>query len=255
MKALAFASRNMKELLRDMISYIFCLGLPIVMLIVMTLINRSIPQMEGAPQVFNIEKLTPAIAIFAMTFLMLFVCIRVSSDRSSAFLTRLYASPMKSSDFIVGYIVPFAVTGVFQTVITYFCGEMIALIVNGESLPVGYMLLSIPLLIPSIVLFIGIGIIFGTFFNAKAAPGLCSAVITAVAILGGIWMDIDTMGDGWKTVCSCLPFYHSVQYARYAMVGNFDDMLTPLLICTAFAVVIFTVSVMAFSFKMKSDKK
>ncbi len=255
MRAMAFSARNMKELLRDIISYIFCLGLPIIMLVVMTLINLSIPQMEGAPKVFNIEQLTPAMCVFAMTFLMLFVCIRVSSDRSSAFLTRLYASPMTSSDFIIGYVLPFALTGVFQTIITYACGEVIALIVNGESLNIGYMLLSVPLLIPSIVLFIGIGIIFGTFFNAKAAPGLCSAVITGAAILGGIWMDIDTMGDTWVTVCSCLPFYHSVQYARYAFVGNFSDMLVPLLICTAFAVVIFAASVIAFAFKMKSDKK
>ena len=255
MKSITFAVRNMKELLRDFISYIFCLGLPIIMLVVMTLINQSIPQMEGAPKVFNIEKLTPAMAVFAMTFLMLFVCIRVSSDRASAFLTRLYASPMKSSDFIIGYVLPFALTGIIQALITYLCGEVISLIVDGQSLNIGYMLLSIPLLIPAIVLFIGIGIIFGTFFNAKAAPGLCSAVITGAAILGGIWMDIDTMGDGWKTVCSCLPFYHSVQYARYAFVGNFSDMLTPMLICTAFTLVIFTASIIAFAFKMKSDKK
>ncbi len=61
MKSITFAVRNMKELLRDFISYIFCLGLPIIMLVVMTLINQSIPQMEGAPKVFNIEKLTPEI--------------------------------------------------------------------------------------------------------------------------------------------------------------------------------------------------
>ncbi len=254
MKAMAFAARNVKELLRDIISYIFCLGLPIVMLVVMTLINLSIPQQEGAPKVFNIEKLTPAMAVFALTFLMLFVCIRVSSDRDGAFLTRLYASPMKGSDYILGYVIPFALTGIFQVIITYICGEVISLIVDGASLNIGYMLLSVVLQIPSIVLFIGIGIIFGTLFNSKAAPGMCSAVVSAVAILGGIYMDIDAMGGGWKTVCSILPFYHSVNYARYSFVGDYCSMLIPLLICSGFALVLFTLSVIAFSMKMKSDR-
>ncbi len=255
MKWIAFAQRNQKELLRDPISYVFCLGLPIVMLIVMTIINQSIPAVEGAPQVFRIEQLSPAIAIFAMTFLMLFVCIRVSSDRSTAFLTRLYASPLQSSDFILGYVLPFVLTGLAQIVITYAASEVLALIVNGESLPIGNMLLSVPLLLPSIVLFIGIGILFGTFFNAKAAPGLCSAVITGAAILGGIYMDIEAMGSSWKTVCSCFPFYHCVRYARLAMAGEFGDMLLPFAICCAFTAVIFIASILAFSFKMKSDKK
>lgn len=254
MRAMAFTSRNIKELLRDPISYVFCLGLPIVMLIVMTLVNESIPSVPGAPTIFTIDKLTPAIAIFALTFIMLFACIRVSSDRADAFLTRLYASPMNGSDFIIGYTLPFGIIAFAQVIITYISGEIIALI-KGDSLDIVNMLISLPLMIPSIVLFIGIGIIFGTLFNAKAAPGVCSAVITAAAILGGIWMNIDSMGEGWKNVCSCLPFYHSVKYARLAVSGDFPDMWKPFLICTAFAVVIFVVLVIVFTFKMKSDKK
>lgn len=254
MKLLAFSSRNIKELLRDPISYVFCLGLPIVMLITMTLINNSIPDVEGVPTIFKIESLTPAITIFALTFIMLFSCIRVSSDRSSAFLTRLYASPMKSSDYIIGYTLPFGLIALFQIVITYIAGEIIALI-QGESFNILNTLISVPLLIPSAVLFIGIGIIFGTLFNAKAAPGICSAVITAVAILGGIWLDIDSLGDSWKNICSCLPFYHCVQYARKALSGDFNGLWGNFLICTAFALVIFIIAVLVFSSKMKSDKK
>ncbi len=254
MRVMAFTSRNIKELLRDPISYVFCLGLPIVMLIVMTLINDSIPVVPGTPKIFNIEKLTPAMTVFALTFIMLFACIRVSGDRSSAFLTRLYASPMKSGDYIMGYTLPFGIIALFQIIITYTSGEIIALI-NSKSFDIINALLSVPLLFPSMVLFIGIGIIFGTILNANAAPGVCSAVITATAILGGIWMDIDTMGGAWKTVCGCLPFYHSVKYARFALEGNFTDMLNPLLICSAFAALIFVIAVLVFSMKMKSDKR
>lgn len=255
MRWTAFASRNIKELIRDPISYIFCLGLPIAMLIIMTLVDQSIPHdVPGTPQIFGIIQLTPAIAVFGMTFIMLFACIRVSMDRSEAFLTRLYASPMKGSDFILGYTLPFGMVAVVQSLITLISGYIIALI-NGDSMNIGNILFSVLLYIPSFILFIGIGLIFGTLFHAKAAPGICSAVITAAAILGGIWMDIDSMGGGWKDVCSCLPFYHSVKYARCALNGDFSEMITPLLITSGFAVVIFVIAVLVFAGKMKSDKR
>ncbi len=268
MRALTFTSRNIKELLRDPISYVFCLGLPIVMLIVMTMVNASIPEPEIPEQaaaffdtssmqttrVFNIEMLTPAIAVFGLTFIMLFGCIRVSSDRSGAFLTRLYASPMKGTDFILGYTLPFGFISLIQIAITYIAGGIISFIVKGEGFNILYMLLSLPLFIPSIILFVGIGIFFGTLLNDKAAPGVCSAVITAAAILGGIWMDIDQMGGAWSTVCGCLPFYHSVKYARCALAGDFNGMWLPLLITSAFALVIFVCAVVLFSHKTKSDR-
>ena len=268
MRALVFTSRNIKELLRNPLSYLFCLGLPLVMLVIMTLINASIPKPDipaGAEAfadtsamqtttVFNIDKLTPGIAVFGLTFIMLFCCISVASDRTSAFLTRLYASPMKSTDFIIGYTLPFAIVACGQIAITYIAGEIISLIVNGESFNIGYMLLSLPLSIPSIILCIGIGIFFGTLLNDKAAPGVCSTFITAAAILGGIWMDIDSMGGAWVTVCSCLPFYHSVKYARCILAGDFGGMVLPMLITAAFALVIFAASALLFAHKSKADK-
>lgn len=254
MRTRALVIRNIKELLRDPLSYMFCLGFPIVMLIIMTVINQSIPNMPGTPQVFSIEQLTPAIAVFGLTFVMQFTCIQVSKDRASAFLTRLYASPMKSADYIMGYTIPLVIIGISQLLITYICGEVIALIM-GTSLDILNSLLSVVILIPSILLFIGIGFIAGTLFNDKAAPGVTSIFITLVALLGGIWMDVEILGGVWKIICEVLPFYHSVKSARLTVAGDFENMVTPFLICIAFTVVIYVISVFVFAMKMKSDKK
>ncbi len=268
MRAMTFASRNIKEILRDPLSYIFCLGLPIVMLIVMTIVDSSIPASpvipEGVPipegtamtpTVFQIHKLTPAITIFGLTFLMLFSCLRVSSDRSGAFLTRLYASPMKGTDYVLGYIIPFGIIALAQIVITYIAGDIIALATGKDAFNILYMLLSVILFIPSVLMFLGFGILFGVLFNDKAAPGICSAIITAVALLGGIWMDVDQMGGIWLSICNKLPFYYSVKAARMALSGDFGNMLIPLLICSLSGLVIFALSVFVFVKKMQSDKK
>ena len=91
-RVLAFADRNRKEILRDPLSYIFCLAFPLAMLVVMTLVNASIPK-ESGMTVFRIDNLAVGIAVFGQTFVMLFTGLTVSKDRSGSFLVRMYATP------------------------------------------------------------------------------------------------------------------------------------------------------------------
>ena len=62
MRTLVFAGRNFRELLRDPLSYIFCLGFPVIMLIIMSIVNKSIPA-EAGMTIFNIENLSSGIAV------------------------------------------------------------------------------------------------------------------------------------------------------------------------------------------------
>ena len=64
MKSKVFAIRTWKEIMRDPLSYIFCLGFPLVMLVIMSIIDKSIPA-EAGMQVFRIRNLAPGIAYFA----------------------------------------------------------------------------------------------------------------------------------------------------------------------------------------------
>ena len=54
-RVFAFTRRNIKELLRDPLGYIFCLGFPLVMLIIMSVVNTSIPKGANGPSVFEID--------------------------------------------------------------------------------------------------------------------------------------------------------------------------------------------------------
>ena len=62
-RTLVFAKRNMIEMSRDMLSYIFCIAFPIVMLIIMTLVNESIPA-ESGQTIFRIDNLAGGVVIF-----------------------------------------------------------------------------------------------------------------------------------------------------------------------------------------------
>lgn len=250
-KIKAFSVRNFKEIIRDPLSYIFCLGFPLVMLVIMTLVNDSIPP-EAGMTIFRIDNLAGGIAVFGLTFLMLFVCLSVTKDRSGAFLTRLYATPMHSGDFIAGYIFPTFLLAVIQIFITLIASYIVSLITGIDINPLG-LLLSAVSLIPAVILLISCGLLFGTLFSEKAAPGMCSIVISLASFLGGVWFDAEGTGGVLFDICKVLPFWHAVKAARMACALNFDGYLPHLLITAAYAVVLTVAAIFVFKQKMKAD--
>ena len=67
-KILNFSKRNLKEILRDPIIYIFCLIFPLIMLILFQIINKYT---GGNTPMFELSSLLPAIIMFSYTFVML----------------------------------------------------------------------------------------------------------------------------------------------------------------------------------------
>ena len=251
-KIKAFSDRNRKEILRDPLSYIFCLAFPLVMLIIMTIVDSSIP--KEAATVFHIDSLCAGVAVFGQTFIMLFTSLTVSKDRSGSFLVRMYASPMTSKDFTIGYIFPMFIISTVQSIIIYIASFIISFITD-VSLNVGGMLISLIALIPSSIMFIGFGLLFGTLFNEKSAPGICSIIISLGSFLGAIWFDADSTGGVMLKICKVLPFYYCTKSARSAIKLDFgaDIFIIPIIIVIASATVIGLLASLAFKSKMKAD--
>ena len=251
----AFSMRNLREMLRDPLSYIFCLGFPLVMLIILTLVNRSIPP-EAGQHSFEIQYLTPAIAVFGQTFVMLFTALTVSHDRGGAFLLRLYATPMKAKDFVLGYIFPMLLIAFVQSVITFCAGKIIA-VINGDAFSAAAALAGIVSLLPSALMYISLGLLFGTLFTEKSAPGLCSVIISLNSFLGCVFFDADAAGGIMLTICKCLPFYYCTRTVRSAFVSGIavsaDTFWIPLLITVLAAVIAMLAALYAFSRKMLAD--
>ncbi len=252
-RVIAFSRRNFKEILRDPLSYIFCLGFPLVMLIIMTLVNESIPA-EAGMVIFRIDYLSGGIAVFGLTFIMLFTCLSVAKDRAGAFLVRLYTTPMRSGDFIMGYIAPVMVIALAQVLIT-FAASLVVSLITGVELSAAGQALALLALIPSAVMMIGFGLLFGSLFGEKAAPGLCSIVISLASFLGGVWFDPDGTGGVLLKICKALPFYHSVYAARCAAALNFEVFWGHFAVTAAWALVITVAAVLIFKAKMKAETR
>lgn len=252
-RTLNFAKRNLMEISRDVLSYIFCAAFPIVMLIIMTLVNSSIPK-EAGMTIFRIDNLEGGIIIFGQTFVMLFTAINLAKDRGGSFLIRLFATPMKSSDFTNGYILPMILVAVVQAVISLIVAVLIALIVGVEIKLLGF-LFVLAAMLPSALMFIAIGIIFGTLFNEKAAPGLCSIIISLGSFIGGIWFDVEGAGGVICKISKCLPFFYCTKTVRSAIKLDltWETFGLPIIIVSASAIVLSILAVFCFKKRMKAD--
>ena len=98
MRMINFAKRNFKELIRDPLGLVFEIALPLFLLFIFQ-------QFDIPAENYRLENFTPSIILFGFSFITLFTATLIAKDRTSSFLIRLGASPMKSSDFILGYII------------------------------------------------------------------------------------------------------------------------------------------------------
>ena len=243
MKALTFAKRNTKEILRDPINLGFGLGFPLVLILLLSIIQANIPV-----ALFEIGHLTPGITVFGLSFMTLFSATLISKDRGTSLLQRLYTTPLKPLDFILGYTLPIIPISIMQSVICY----IIALILGLDiSLNI---LLALVLIIPISLLYIAMGLLFGSILTDKQVGGICGALLTNLsAWLSGIWFDLELVGGAFKKIAYALPFVHAVELERAALSGNFGDILSHLGVVLAYAVVTLALAVLLFLRQMKKQ--
>ena len=253
-RTIHFAKRNFKELSRDPLGYIFCIAFPIVMLIIMSIVNESIPK-EAGMTIFRIDNLAGGIIVFGQTFVMLFTAILVATDKDTSFLMRLYSSPMKSSNFTNGYFIPMVLISIVQSVVTIIASVIIALIGGVELKPLG-LLLTIATAIPSALMFIAIGLIFGTLFNEKSAPGMCSVLISLGSFLGGVFFDAEATGGTMYKICKCLPFIYCTRLTRRSIKLDLDmeHFVLSFVIIAAVAAVFMLLASTLFKSRMNADR-
>ncbi|HZJ80577.1 MAG TPA: ABC transporter permease [Dysgonamonadaceae bacterium] len=247
MKILLFAKRNTKEILRDPINLFFALGFPIVLLLLFSVINSAIPT-DANNTMFSIEKTAPGIVTFGTAFFALFSGMLLSKDRTTSFLMRLFASPMTAMDFLFGYTLPLLIMAMAQGSITFLVAALLGLPLSINTL------LAVLIVLPIAILFVGFGLLCGSFLNDKAVGGICGALLTNIAgWFSGVWIPLDLIGGVFKQIAEVLPFYHSVEAAKEAISGNFTGIIPHISVVLLYAVVFYGLAVLAFRHKMHSQ--
>lgn len=245
MKALGFAGRNAKEMLRDKLTLIFGIGFPVVLMLLLSLIQRNIPV-----ALFEISHLSPGIIVFGFSFISLFSGLVIAKDRSGSFMLRLLTSPMKASDFILGYTLPLIPMFIAQSIICFIVAFALGLEINLNAL------LCLVVLVPAGIIFVSLGLICGCIFNDKQVGGICGALLTNIsAWLSGTWFDLKLVGGIFEDIAMFLPFARAVEAGRAALRRNYSEIMSHLIWVIVWAVLVYILAVFVFTMKMRSDKK
>ena len=242
MKLFTFTIRTAKEILRDPLTVIFGLGFPLVLILLLSAIQANVPV-----SLFEISSLTPGITVFGLSFMTLFSATLVAKDRESSLMQRLYTTPLKATDFILGYMLPIIPIAVVQCLICY-----VVAIILGLKVTVN-IIYAILLIIPISVFFIALGLLFGSILNVKQVGGICGALLTNLtAWLSGVWFDLKLVGGVFEEIAGFLPFVHAVELERAVLSGNYSDIFSHLWWVLGYA---FGALVLAIAFFLRQMKR
>ena len=231
MRMFTFSQRCAREILRDPLNILFGLGFPLVLLLLLSAIQANVPV-----ALFEIRHLTPGITVFGLSFLTLFSATLIARDRETAFLQRLYTTPLKPADYILGYLLPMIPIAILQSAACYLTAIPLGLPVHGN------ILLALFALIPIAVFYISLGLLCGSVLNIKQVGGICGALLTNLsAWLSGVWFDLELVGPVFQKIAKALPFVHAVELERAVIRGNWAEgfpHLLPVLIYAALVTVL-----------------
>ena len=227
MRMLMFAKRCAKEILRDPLNLMFGLGFPIVILLLLSAIQANVPV-----DLFEIASLTPGITVFGLSFITLFSATLIAKDRESSLLQRLYTTPLKSLDFILGYMLPVIPIATAQSVLCYFVAIALGLPITIN------IIYAILMIIPITIFHIALGLLCGSLFNVKQVGGNFGALLTNLsAWLSGVWFDLKLVGDTFGKIANLLPFVHAVEAEKNMIVGNLTEALPHIYPVIGYAIV------------------
>ena len=241
MKGLAFSKRNGLEVLRDPLNLLFGVGFPVALLLLLTAIQKNIPV-----AMFAIERLSPGIAVFGLSFMTLFSATLIAKDRGSSFLQRLYTTPLTARDFILGYLLPLLPISIAQSAVCYAVAALLGLEVTAR------LVTSVLCTLPAALLFVSLGLLCGSIFTDKQVGGICGALLTNLtAWLSGIWFDLGLVGGAFQKIAYLLPFVHAVEMERAVLGGDYAGAVRHLWWVAGYAAAVTAVAVFAFLRQMK----
>ena len=243
MRMLNFAKRNFKELIRDPLSLIFQIGLPIFLLFIFQ-------QFDFLGDNYKLENFTPGIIIFGFSFISLFSSTLISKDRSSSFLIRLGTSPMKPSDFILGYTLSLVPIIILQDVLFFIVACLLGL---NFSINI---LFTILISIVISILFIALGILIGSLVSERGTGGLGSVIVQLVCFTSGMYFPKELVAKEFALICELLPFESCYNIIKGILNNKLDIISTQnIIVFTVYTTIILILAIVTFKKKMISDNK
>ncbi len=243
MRILNFAKRNFKEIIRDPLSIIFAIILPLFLLFIFQ-------QIKIPNDTYNLENFTPGIMIFSFSFITLFSSTLIAKDRQTSLLIRLGISPMKPIEYILGYMISFIPVILLQDILLF-----VLAIILGFPFSIN-IIWTILVSVIIAILFLGIGILIGSLVSDKAASGISSIIVQLVCFTSGIYFPKELLGNTYSKICEILPFDSALVIIKGILNNNYETIkLQNIIVFCVYTVTFIILSAIIFKRRMISDNK
>ncbi|MEY2364212.1 ABC transporter permease [Lysinibacillus capsici] len=244
MRVAAFATRNHKEIVRDPITLLFGMGLPILLLGLFSVMQKNMPL-----ALYEMNNLAPGVIVFSFSFLTLFSGMLLGKDKSSSFLMRIFVSPLSAADYILGYMIPLLPIALLQTFVCLATAMFLGLPFNKSIL---FLILVLLMISP---LYISFGLLFGTLFTDKQVGGIFAIFVNVTTWLSGTWFELDMIGGTFQKIAQLLPFVHAVDAARAILYAEYANVFYSLIVVFGYTVIMTILAIFMFKRKMQGSTK
>jgi ABC-2 type transport system permease protein len=189
----------------------------------------------------------PGIAVYGLMILIATAAEIIAGDREKGFLLRMFTTPARPSDFILGYSLPFIPVLIVSALVYLGVGMALGLTVVGNLGHVFLIFFLIGLCA------IGIGMIVGSLIKSESQAGISWLFIVPMAMMSGAWFTVERMPSALKSIAGVLPFIHAIDASRAVLNGaSFSNIVLDLYWLVGWAVVLFVTGIMLFRRTMVS---
>jgi ABC-2 type transport system permease protein len=189
----------------------------------------------------------PGIAVYGLMILIATAAEIIAGDREKGFLSRMFTTPARPSDFILGYSLPFIPVLIVSALVYLGVGMGLGLTIVGN---LGHAFLIFFLIG---LCAIGVGMIVGSLIKSESQAGISWLFIVPMAMISGAWFTVDRMPSVLKSIADVLPFIHAIDASRAVVNGSsFSAITLDIYWLFGWAVVLFATGILLFRRTMVS---
>jgi ABC-2 type transport system permease protein len=189
----------------------------------------------------------PGIAVYGLMILIATAAEIIAGDREKGFLSRMFTTPARPSDFILGYSLPFIPVLIISALVYLGVGIGLGLTIVGN---LGHAFLIFFLIG---LCAIGVGMIVGSLIRSESQAGISWLFIVPMAMISGAWFTVDRMPSALKSIADVLPFIHAIDASRAVVNGSsFSAITLDIYWLVGWAAVLFATGILLFRRTMVS---
>ncbi|MEC2160735.1 ABC transporter permease [Virgibacillus halodenitrificans] len=207
---------EMIRIFRNPYFVFWSLFMPILFYFIFTnIVNTGVPD-QGEWQAYYLMSMT---TFSVMGSAIMNFGIRMVQEQTEGWSTFMKLTPFPSWAYFSSKMFGQLIIHLLSIVIVFLAGYLI----NGVSLSVSQWIFSgIWVLIASIP-FLALGSLVGTMKKVETASGVSNIIYLALAIVGGMWMPINTFPTFLQNIAEWLPSYHFGSGAWNIVQGTSPD--------------------------------